>query len=56
MLGNLTGWHIAVIVGVVVVALVAICLFAWLVAFFVRRAGRREEEGGRGPDADRRSR
>jgi uncharacterized membrane protein len=41
MLGNLTGWHIAVIVGVIVMALAAICLFAWLVAFFSRRSSRR---------------
>jgi len=42
MLGNLTGWHIAVIVGVIVVAIAAICLFAWLVAFFSTGASRRK--------------
>jgi hypothetical protein len=41
MLGTLTGWHITVMVGVIVMALAAICLFAWLVAFFSRRSSRR---------------
>jgi len=42
MLGNLTGWHVAIIVGVIVIALAAICLFAWLVAFFSKTKSRRE--------------
>jgi len=41
MLGNLTGWHIAIIVGVIVIAVATICLFAWLVAFISRRTSRR---------------
>jgi len=41
MLGNLTGSHVAVLVGVIVLAVALVVLAAWLIAVIVRRSGRR---------------
>jgi len=41
MLGNLTGTHVAVLVGVIAVAVAMVVLVAGLIAVIVRRSGSR---------------